>query len=331
MNKKLIAIAVASVMAAPVAMADLKISGRVNQQFINTDVDGGASTLDNTENGHTRLQFDASSGNAYGRVALDERFGRDRNSGTSTTEDGRTKRDQYVGYKFGSSSLQYGRMGGAAKNVEKDPLIATFLEVRSSVASANPASAYDSSSFVNEVLQFKTKAGGATVNVQLGLSDNDVAAPAVAGDASQGYTAFSVTGKAGPVAYFVSWNNDAADSTGAGTSNDDSNLKIGATMKFGKVNTTVAYKNNDNNGFATDSIVVRANMGLGDGMKVYGGIALRSDDSAGSAGDATWLRLAVSKEVAKGATFYGGYTQTDYDNAGPADVSVLGVGMTLKF
>ena len=326
MNKKIIAIAVASVMAAPVAMADLKISGRVNQQFVNTDTDGGASTLNNTDNGHARLQFDAKSGDVYGRLALDERFGRD--NGAANGADGRTKRDQYVGYKFGAASLQYGRMGGAAKNIEKDPLIATFLEVRSSVASANPANAYDSSSFVNEVLQFSTKAGNANIKVQLGLSDNDVADATTAGDTNQGYTAFSIRGKAGPVTYFASYNNGNADQ--GTTANDDSNTKIGATMKFGKVAATLAIKNQDNNGFNTDVVVLRANMGLGDGQKIYAGVATREDDN-GASGDSTWFRLGYSKTLSKGATVYAGYTSTDNDTAGSADVSTLGAGMTLKF
>lgn len=331
MNKKLIAIAVASVMAAPVAMADLKISGRLNQQWVNTDTDGGTSTWNNTDNGHQRLQFDVTSGDAYGRMALDERFGRD----NTVNSDSRTKRDQYVGYKFGASSLQYGRMANAGKNIEKDPLIATFLEVRSSVASTNASSAYESSSFVNEILQFATKAGGATIKVQVGMSDNDVAASNIAGDANQGYIAVSATGKAGPVRWFVSHNNDAADGTAVGTDNDDSNLKIGASMKFGKVNATLAYKASEDGDGAgapeSTAIVLRANMGFGNGLTGYAGFATNTFEAGGAEADATWIRLAVAKKLSKGVTLYGGYTTTDFDDGLGTDFATLGAGMTIKF
>lgn len=322
MNKKLIAIAVASVMAAPVAMADIKISGRVNQQFVNVDVDGGDASTGLSDSGHTRLQFDGTAGNAYARIALDERLGRIQDN----NDEGRVKRDNYVGYKFGGgTSIQFGRMGTAGKNIEKDPLIATFLETRSSVANAKPGDKYSSSSFVDQVGQFKMKAGAATVKVQLGLADSgDAAAPAT----NQGYTAVSVTGKAGGVKYWFSYNNDSGDQV---VGNDDSNLKLGATMKFGKVATTLNYETHDDDGASNEAITVRANMGFGDGLTGYAGIGLASGDG-GSAADATWLRLAVSKKLSKGASLYGGYTSTDFDDAsGNADFSMIGVGMTVKF
>ena len=332
MNKKLIAIAVATVMAAPVMAADMKISGRLNQQFISHDIDGGASTLNNTDNGHQRLQFDVKAGNAFGRVAYDARQGK-----------GGTDRDSYVGYKFSGASVQYGRMANAAKNIEKDPLIATFLESRSSAANAasvlgsGKGSAYSSNGFISEIVEVKLKAGGATIKVQAGFSDNDKATAAVAGDANQGHIGVSVTGKAGGVRWWIANNNGEADGADAtvgatiGTASDQSSTKIGASMKFGKVATTLDYQTTEVDSFETTSTTIRANMSLGGGAKVYAGISLREDDSAGSAGDATWLRLAYSKKLSGGAMVYAGYTSTDYDTAGPADTSTLGVGMTIKF
>lgn len=330
MNKKLIAIAVASVMATPVMAADLKISGRVNQQFISTDTDGGASTLNNTDNGHQRLQFDVKEGDAFGRIAYDARQGK-----------GASDRDSYVGYKFGGVAVQYGRMANAAKNIEKDPLIATFLETRASAANAvgsnKFAKTYSSNGFISEIVEVKFKAGGATIKVQAGLSDNDVADAATKGDANQGHVGISVTGKAGGVRWWVANNNGQADGADAtigttvGTASDQSSTKIGASMKFGKVAATLDYQTAELDNFESTTTTIRANMGLGGGAKVYGAISLREDDSAGSAGDATWLRLAYSKKLSKGVTAYAGYTSTDYDTAGPADVSMIGAGMTIKF
>ena len=318
MNKKIIAIAIATAMAAPVAMADMKISGRVNKQVVITDIDGGTSARDTNDSGHTRLVFDGTAGDAYARIGLDERVGR------SLTG---AKRDNYVGYKFGGGmSLQVGSMGNSGKNIEKDALIATFLETRSAVATVNPSSKYASSSFVEDVAQLKMKAGPATVKVQLGLNASDT----TTGATNEGYTAFSVTGKAGAVKYWVAYNNDSGDQ-GLNGGSDDTNTKIGATMKFGKVAATLNYETRDDDGVSNEAITIRANMGFGNGLKGYAGMAMASGD-AGASADATWLRLGVSKKLNKNASIYAGYTSTDYDAASAnADFSKIGAGMTVKF
>ena len=100
MNKKLIAIAIATAMAAPVAMADVKLSGRVSYQYTNVDTDTAAEDVRslNDDNGHGRIQFDATSGNVFGRVAR------------NTSALGFSAREQYIGYKLdGGKSLQFGR------------------------------------------------------------------------------------------------------------------------------------------------------------------------------------------------------------------------------
>ena len=355
MNKKIIAIAVAAAFTAPVAMADVKMSGRVNQQFVQIDTDSksaaadtDSAVLDNFDSGQARLQFDITSGDAYGRLAMDERFGRDRLRSTYDTAD-RTTRDQYVGYKFGASSLQYGRMGGASKNIEKDPLIGTFLEVRSNnVASASPSSRYDSSAFVDEVLQFKTKAGAVNINVQIGMSDGDATASTSAqtrtGDNNQGYVGIGISGKAAGVRWFVSSNNGFAElgeQTDDTPKNDDNNVKIGASMKFGKVKASLTIKQSEvASGVGTKTedevIVLRANMGFGNGLTGYAAYAMNTVSNTGLAdNDGTYIRLGVSKKLAKGVSLYGGYTATSWDatapNTGNSDVTQIGAGMTLKF
>jgi hypothetical protein len=344
MNKKLIAIAVASVMAAPVAMADIKISGRVAQDFTITDTDGATNDKRGiSDSGHTRLQFDGTAGNAYARIALDERLGRgdhthdvDVTSGatdeesTKTSTDDKTKRDSYVGYKFGGgTSVQVGRMGGVAKNIEKDPYIATFLETRSTVANSYTNARFGSSSFVDSVAQVKMKAGAATIAVQFG--------PAEYANDNNGHIGVAVTGKGGPVSYWASYNNGSADGdSSAATYPSQSNIKIGGKMKFGMATVGLNYTSMDKDGTvgtagnATDSIAVDGNFDLGNGMSANVGVAVRSGDVA--ADDAEFIRLAVMKKLNKSASIYGGYTTTDYDaTSSSADTSEVGVGMLVKF
>lgn len=356
MNKKLIAIAVATAMSAPVMAADLKISGRINQQFTSLSTDKpGAGTdtdvLDYSDNGHQRLQFDVKAGNAFGRVAYDARESKNL-----------ANRDMYIGYKFGASSIQFGRMGNTGKNIEKDPLIATFLEERTSaVAAFGGGNGYDSNGFVSDMAQFATKINGVALKVQVGLSDNDSAAGA-AGATNQGHLGFSVSGKAGGVRWFVTNNNVKADggdkaatagtpagfelntTTGnidpvaavagnAAVVNDQSITKFGASMKFGKVKTSLTIKSSEDNGVDADAIVIRANMGFGNGLTGYAGYGVNTFATTGNPDvDATWLRLAVAKKLNKNTTFYGGYTSTEWDAiAGEDDSSEIGVGMTIKF
>lgn len=318
MNKKLIAIAVASVMAAPAAMADIKISGRVGLHFTTLDVDAPATedVRQWSDKGHTRIQFDGTSGDAYARLAY--------NDANQLRE---KMRDMYVGYKFGGGmSVQAGRMPGAVKNLEKDPYIATFLQTRGTAAESSTGKGYGSSSFVDNVVQLSMKAGPANVKIQYDASEN--AGP------NDGHIGLSVAGKAGAVNYWAGYNNGTADGAGAATTSP-SNIKVGAAMKFGAVKVTLNYTSMDFDGVvgegnATDSIFVGANMGFGNGLSGDVSVAVRSGDVA--ADDATLLRVAVMKKLSKGASVYAGLTTTDFDEASAdADTSELGLGMVVKF
>jgi len=328
MNKKIIAIAIAAAMAAPVAMADVKMSGRVNAQYGIVSVDGAVDDpmgrLD--DSGMGRFQIDAKSGNAYARWAIDTRYGRDRNT-TSLDTDQRTNRDSYVGYKFGGVKIQYGRMGNAAKNIEKDPYIATFLQIRGN-SEAVTGGKFGSSSFVDDVFQLATKVGGAKLKIQANFDDTSGSTSST----NEGHIGVSIAGKAGPVRYWAGYNTGSADGAGGATpANDDSNIKVGGEMKFGSVKVALNYTVADNNGVGNDNILLMAGFGLGKGMSVDAGYGMASADG-GSAGDTVWMRLALNKKLDKGVNVYAGYTATDFDAASAnADFSVLGAGMTVKF
>jgi hypothetical protein len=296
-------------------MADVKISGRVGGDLTITSTDNAADVTTFADKGATRLQFDGTAGNAYARIALDERLGRDNATAGSYS---RTKRDNYLGYKFGGgTSAQFGRMQNAGKNVEKDPYITTFLETRSSIATPNAGgSNYASNSFVDHLVQVKMKAGAATVTVQYDLGDNSPSSP------NPGHTGISVTGKAGPVNYWVAYNNGKADAT---VGNDQSNMKFGGSMKFGAIKGSINFTSSDDNGTEKDAILLMADMGLGNGVSANFSYA-----TLDAAEDATWMRLAVTKKLSKGVKVFGGYTATDYDGA-TADFTKIGAGMIVKF
>lgn len=326
MNKKIIAIAIATAMAAPVAMADVKLSGRVGIDFTNKDTDGSANDVrDLKDNAASRFQFDGTSGNAYARIAYDAR--KDKNLG---------QRENYLGYKLGGGmSIQVGRMATAAKNAEKDPYITTFLETRGSIANSFTSNIYGSNSFVDNLVQFAFKAGSANVKIQY---DPTEYSPKDGTKGNQsGHIAIGVSGKSGPVAWHASYNNGSADGDNRAASyGSQSNIKLGGSMKFGTVKASLNYTSMDKDaataaeGNATDSIFVDANIGMGKGLSANIGLGVRSGDV--TADDADYLRLAVTKKLAKGVKVYGGYTSTDYDAASTKnDFSEMGVGMIVKF
>ena len=323
MNKKLIAIAVASVMAAPVAMADVTISGAFYGELVNRNADGivTANTEDTTsgttafeDGGKNALNFTATSGNVYGKMGLDVGPGAAVAGGNATLK----YRDFHIGYKFGDASLQFGSMNGASKNLEKDAYIATFLQLRNTYADSATAGAYGSSSYVSNVIQYKGKVGAGTLIAQYDVTDN------VNSSANEGHMGLSYAGKASGVGYFVGYNTGTgADVDGV----DQTNMKLGASMKFGAAKVGLMYTSSDNDGAVNSSIAVDANMSMGNGLSAN--VAYGQETGDRTAEEGTTLRLAVTKSLAKNASIYAGY-QTNTPDGGDA-ANELGLGMGLKF
>ena len=333
MNKKIIAIAIATAMAAPVAMADMKMYGTFGGDFVNVD-DGTDTSRGFQDNGASQMNFAATSGSAYGKFAFN--MGPGANAGemntiyTDTTGDGFTAddtvtsspvkgsvvyRDYYLGYNFaGGSSAQFGTMAGALKNLEKDPLIATFLQVRGTYASARTDKQFGSSSFVSNLIQYKMKAGAANINIQFDPTDNATSSH------NSGHAAVAVTGKAGGVNYWAGFNNGAGSETGA----DDSNMKVGASMKFGTIKATLNYTSADTGASDWNSIAVTGDMKLGNGLSALATFASTTGDKEG-----TFTRIAVIKSIGPKARIYGGFASNDPE-VGDAETSI-GAGMSVKF
>ena len=352
MNKKIIAIAIATAMAAPAAMADLKVSGALGAAltFSDTDTttaktadDATASSREMGDNGLSKIVFDGTSGNAFARLGIDTRsiMG---GKGAGAALNGRAF---YAGYKLSGMSVSFGRMGAALAGLEGDKYNATFLEMRKTAAEScgdpKTESTVCNSFTASPVIQIAGKAGAIAYKVQLDVTDNTITS------GGQGHFAASIKGKAGSVAYFAGYNNGTgeenaataasaganADGTYKGTAavagdedNKDSNMKLGASMKFGKVKATLMYMANDNDGVDTTSTTVFADMGMGNGLSAGIAYGMKSSDAA-TDGD-TFTRVAFTKSLNKGAKLFGGATIKGDDSAG-TDATVFGIGMAVKF
>ena len=324
MNKKIIAIAIATAMAAPVAMADIKVTGAIGGELTfqpkenaTTGTTGTADIASKAfrsfgDTGKSKLEFHGSNGNAYAKVGMS----------TNTIMGGQNPgaRDGYIGYKLGGdSSIQMGRMVGAAANLEKDAYISTFLQSRNTAAEAATSKEFGSSSFIGSLIQYQTKAGAMNVIAQYSPTDND------AHSANDGHIGVSLAGKAGAVNYWASYNNGQANQT-TGTSANHVNVKVGAAMKMGAAKLTLnvtdaAFGSGSAN--KSTSTLVMADFGLGNGLSANVGYGSNGDKG-------TWTRAAISKKLT-GATVFAGAVSTKAAGSGTTAVTVFGAGMNMSF
>jgi hypothetical protein len=301
MNKKVIAMAVAAALSAPLAAqaSDLKISGRVAADLVSS-----AGGTEFNDFGQGRLQFDATDDSGwYARYAQDIRLGR---NPTTLAED----REQMVGVKVGGGKLQFGRMGGIVKNIEKDPFIATFLELRKA---AVDGTAYGSASFVNNDIQYKMKAGNINVGLEYILPDSAT---------DQGHYGLAITGKSGSIGYYLGMNNGNAGTSGA----TGGVTKAGASMALGSMDLKVGYDAVDDSSDTTNKVH------LGVSMKVGGGMLDVTFADKGADGTNSFYRVGYLSKVSDNVSWHAGVTQ----NGSPAALSGandqnVGVGVIVKF
>ena len=326
MNKKIIAIAIATAMAAPVAMADVKVGGQIGAALVQASEDfqmttaggdlgtttGGYRTM--ADSGLSKLEFSGNSGDAFFKIGMDIRG--------LMEKKGVVGRDFNLGYKFGASALSFGRMPAALAGIEGDAYNATFLEMRRTPAVATTYNDSTDTYFTSPIVQFATKAGGASIKVQYDVADN------TSKSATEGYYAASVKGQAGAVGYFAGVNNGSGKDTGS--TNKDQNIKAGVSMKMGAVKATLMVMNADDDGVKSSSTTIFADMGLGNGLSVGVGYGMQG---SGANNKDTWMRLALTKKLSKSTSIFGGYV-AEHDDAGAAvkaDTNAMGVGMKIKF
>jgi len=342
MNKKLSVIAVAVALATPFAAAQAEVttSARVAWDIASVGGDADPSGILIGDSGQGRLQFDSKSDMGFGRLAFDTRLGRASVSckGTDDNEnagagDGNIDRDGlscsssladfrdvYLGINLGPGALSFGRMGGASKNLEKDPFIATFLQARGT--SAVHGGSYGSSSFINGLMQYSMDLSGWAVKVQYNLQNEDLAAGGTTGKG--GDAGLSVKGKAGPATIWLGWNN------GGGGDNDLGYTKLGFGMPAGPINLTVNYNSKEapDGGDADNRIFIDGNMKFGDWM---GDVALGTKSHGDASG--TYIRLAGKTKLDKQMTMSVGYVQdsTDPGTTGSEETTISHVGVNLTY
>jgi len=280
MNKKILSLAIAAAVAAPMAaQADVKISGSVARDMYNeTNVN-----LKGGDFGTSKLNIDFSEGDAFGRMAFDVRPAATK-SGSSNIA--MPAREQEAGIKLGGGALKIGRQANAyAGELTVDAMNATFLEARKAVGGTSKTD-----SFVSGLLGFSMKAGDVALNVQYGPAYKDMYTltnPMIAG----------VGFKAGPVDLGIGYEKK---------SNDGTNTGVSAKMKFGGVKLGVSYEQADRSNTATAGAAGTAeNIAFVDASMDMGGVTLGLGLGSNTTTSKTFTRVSVVKAMGKAKVYAG--------------------------
>lgn len=162
MNKKLIALAVAAALAAPlVAQAGVTVYGKAQVELQNTKVETpttSTTTRSLADNKMARIGVHATEdlGNGMTGIAHFGYIAKNSPQGSAATGI-TTSRQAYVGLKGGFGTVMFGRVAGAYKGTNLDPFIATGLQARGD--NGNSAGSYGHNGFINDAIKYVNKFG----------------------------------------------------------------------------------------------------------------------------------------------------------------------------
>lgn len=350
MNKKILALAIASVVVAPVAaQADVKLSGTIQAEAGSVKVGGGDREFWTTDNtgaltnggGPNKVVIDVSEklGNglsAIGRVAF--------NFNTSTSSN-LGARERWLGLKGDMAHFKLGRIQGTYKTVEVvDPFYATGAQARRMGGGMSGGSAFSHSSFLDNVAELGFKYKGFALTAQ-GIFD----------EATEYSTNLSNSGSAlASIKYsdknwglFGAWShqNFSVVTDGLGTVEPDGldNWKAGGWFSYGGLKVALQYEEAEMGAMSGLSVDDMLNGGKG-GNYVFGSVAY----TWGNVTLATWLAQYTSDtsdamdafsyavggiySFSKRTIAYAAYIDSDTDQAADAgDWNAFAIGMRHSF
>ena len=309
MNKKIIAIAIAAVVAAPAAMADVKISGVANFSYYKQG--GGALTAAQkevkTNDTGSRFIVKATSGKAFAYVENHMNLA---NAGGNSFMDGR--RFAFWGYNADFGTLTMGAMKSPMKGATGAQDLFADSSGDHNKGLTGKSSIQEAGYTQGDAVNLAIKAGGAKINIGHNLDG---------GATNTGDTQISVAMKAGPADVSV------AILSGGTAATFKSVNYLGAKMKFGNIGVNAQYQTTETNASAKVT-----NTGLGAYMKAGPGKVkvqyVKTDIKAGNA-DLTTTSLGYAMGLSKGVGL--GFTYTQYKNESTDDETSIGAGVGFKF
>jgi len=336
MNHKVLAIAVAAALTAPMAaQADIKFSGTIQAEIASTEKGDsgerktvtsdalGTSHLNGGPN-NIKFRFDEKLGNGLSA------YGQYRSTFNTFTGSNVSTQEIFVGLKGANVHGQFGRMTGAYKKRlgQLDPFAATALQARglgggmtgSRMGGGAKAikGEFGHNSYISNAMELGLNYGGFSLILQGAFDDNDDNGEDNAG-------LFEVRYAASNWSVFVAgaYNDfgDVTDSVTNVVTNDDdnddngSNLKAGGTVKFGGLSIAAQYEKADLGTFdgSQDAEYIFGsaqysinNVSLGAWVGGY------SSDVENE--DALSFAVGAKYHFSKRTMLYAGYRDTDSDN-----------------
>jgi len=315
MNKKLIALAVAAGMAAPIAaQAEITTYAHVQFEVTDTDVDGSDSTTRVTDN--QRGRFGVKGGHDLGGGlksfavaefdfeggANDAEFGNNSNGNARAAF---RVREINAGLKGGFGKIALGTIRSAYKyagGVKYDPFVTTQLEARG-VGMEGGADGHNA--FLNNGFAYSNKFGMAKLAVTYSLDDTDRDADGNGddGEMSAALTFGNKKWEAGIAMY------DEGNSVSAGS---QENMKLFGKMKFGAHTVLGQYEDNDTgNGGDREYIWLGYQLKMGKGMLN----AQYATFDATGANDHDMMTVGYIHKFNKKTRVFAGYQTVDFDAA----------------
>lgn len=301
MNKKILSLAVAAVVAAPMAaQADVSVNGAVSRDMYNdSTAAAGSGGLVGSDSGSSKLEINVKSGDAFAKAAFDIRPAATKASTTPAMP----AREQYAGVKVGGVSISVGRLANAYNGGAKiDTMTANFLEARNRAGGVAKVP-----SFVSGLLGVSGSAGDVSYAVQYGPTYET-------GTTLTNPIAANVKFKAGPATLGVGYWADTAGNATTG---------ISGKMKFGDIAVALVYENADGAyiqgttaGNTNNEIFADVSMPMGSGTI---GLGLGSNTDAST----TFSRVSYQMKMGDAKVTVGG-SSADGDTR-------IGAGLKVSF
>ena len=333
MNKKIIALAVAAVFAAPMAAnAAPTVGGYLQAEIADWDKSGSANDVQALEdNKRGRLWITGSEDLSNGLKAnyryewqVDTADGETKDSTSTVVGNDTNARETRVGLSGSFGEFQMGRLKTPYKyvaGVDYDPFTTTVLESRGNGGAlrndGGMTAAYGQNSFLSNSLAYKTKFGGTKFWALYQFSESSVNDDNIV----LGLNIPIAKGMGIDVAY-ITENKDLASEGGT-------RAKVGFKMKTGAHKVFVKYETQSSDAANSDFTSMFAGYHLSMGKNILS-VQYGANDGDAANADVTYTMLAFTHKLSKKTKVWAGIRSTDADN-NANDVDVISAGMRVKF
>ncbi|MBN4080454.1 porin [Beggiatoa alba] len=324
MNNKIIAIAIATALAAPMAaQAAPKLYGHLQAEL--TDFDkAGTNTLQIDDNKRGRIGIKGSEDLGGGLKAI---YKFEWQVDTTKANPNNGNREAYVGLKGGFGTINMGAVKSPYKyfgGVKYDIFVGTNLEARGNGGmiknETGLGAKFGSNSFLTDSISYQTKLGSATLWAAYAMSETDP---------GKDDLVLGVKVKLGSNGEVFVAQSGVDDAT---TTAKGDNTKIGGSWKFGSSKIMAQLETGDNDGDAakdndTMFLAYHFKMGKTTIVAQLGEV----DFDASTSSDIDYTALGVVYKMSKKTRVFAGIRSTDVDGGTTGDVDAVSVGMRIDF